>query len=120
MKDMHTALRLTHEHLRALEAEIHQGAHEFQPGHFEKIISILSKDSNLLSKELHTMHEKAIQVDADLNYQLLATIDRIRHAHAFWMAIGSSQEALLNALKKIETSIRKWVPKVEKTEQHPM
>jgi molecular chaperone GrpE (heat shock protein) len=120
MKDLNTALQLTRHHLQSLETQIQEGVHHLSPGSLENSIRELSKDGNLITQEINKAKEKAVQADADLNYQLLASIDRIRRDHAFWMAVGSAQEALLNALKKIETSLRKWMPKVEKTEQHPM
>ena len=120
MKDLQTVLENTHKHLQFIETEIKKGVHDITPGYFESTIQNLSKDSNLLTQEIRKMQNKAIRVDQDLHYQLLATIDRIRHSQAFLSALGSAQGTLLSVLKKIESAIYKWTPKVEKTEQHPM
>jgi hypothetical protein len=120
MKDMRSALDLTYTHLQTLEQEINQDLHQFQPEHFKQIGHRLSKDGNLLHQGLQEVREKTVRADADLNYQLLATIDRIRQAQAFWVVLGSLQGELQNALRRIEAAVQKWTSRVEKTEQHPM
>jgi len=109
--------------LHALQREIAQGMQNFNSDSLKNIVDKLNSDSKALARQMHKemkLKETVISIDVKLRGELLDIIHKIQHSPVFLQSLGQLEHQLVPILRAIETHVKKWQPKVEKTDEKPM
>lgn len=116
--DISQLIKQTYKNLEELNKSIQKGAHTIEIDNIETILNNLNKQSSEFARVLsHTTKiEKQFKIEDKLENDLHKLIKTLLHSGAFSQALGPLQDELRKHLTKIESCIKKWQSKVEKSD----
>jgi hypothetical protein len=116
-------VKKTYNDLHALHRELLEGIQSFSPDALHNIVDQLHSDSKNLSRQMNQdikLKEVTVSIDIKLRAELLDIIHKIQHSPDFLQTLGPLEHKLVPILKAIEINVKKWEPKVEKTDNDVM
>ncbi len=105
--------------LQLLKSKIEDDIGNVNEEEIVSVISLLQKGSNQLAREINQSTQIA-PLDAKLKTSLFKLIQALEHSSTLLQALGHHQVELMNAIKKIEVSMRKAEQKVSKVDKEPL
>jgi hypothetical protein len=115
--DVSKLMRGICDHLHKLEDQ------QNLPEDYQRIIALLEKEANELSKQLDHALKPGIKIaplNPELKNEIMHLMKVLQHSGPFMQVLGSFQRRLLKTFDRIKLVVSKWKPSVTKSEEKPI